>query len=115
MIRDIDYPDVVAVYLTGQPAAYVGPRMWRFGDYRRGIQNGVKSKVMEFVDGIRHLSTDFRRSIDVMTTETTCLSSVWQTDEEAEAGWRCAGREQDYRPRYIRSRWLLRRLYLCRS
>lgn len=97
---DIDYPDVVAVYLTGQPAAYVGPQDVALAIIGAVFKNGyVKNKVMEFVGpGIRHLSTDFRNSIDVMTTETTCLSSVWQTDEETRSWLALHGREQDYRP-----------------
>lgn len=97
---DIDYPDVVAVYLTGKPAAYVGPQDVALAIIGAVFKNGyVKNKVMEFVGpGIRHLSTDFRNSIDVMTTETTCLSSVWQTDDETRSWLALHGREQDYRP-----------------
>lgn len=81
---DIDYPGVVAVHLTGKPAPYVGPQDVALAIIGAVFKNGyVKNKVMEFVGpGVAALSTDFRNSVDVMTTETTCLSSVWQTDEE---------------------------------
>ena len=81
---DIDYPGVVAVHLTGKPAPYVGPQDVALAIIGAVFKNGyVKNKVMEFVGpGVSALSTDFRNSVDVMTTETTCLSSVWQTDEE---------------------------------
>lgn len=80
---DIDYPGVVAVHLTGKPAPYVGPQDVALAIIGAVFKNGyVKNKVMEFVGpGVSALSTDFRNSVDVMTTETTCLSSVWQTDE----------------------------------
>ncbi|MBS9765488.1 aconitase family protein, partial [Pseudomonas mosselii] len=81
---DIDYPGVVAVHLTGKPAPHVGPQDVALAIIGAVFKNGyVKNKVMEFVGpGVAALSTDFRNSVDVMTTETTCLSSVWQTDEE---------------------------------
>ena len=96
---DIDYPDVVAVYLTGKPPAGVGPQDVALAIIGAVFKNGyVKNKVMEFVGpGISHLSTDFRNSVDVMTTETTCLSSVWQTDDETRSWLALHGREQDYR------------------
>ena len=83
MTRDIDYPGVVAVHLTGKPAPYVGPQ-----DVALAIIGAVfKTVTSKQSHGVRWtgrcaLSTDFRNSVDVMTTETTCLSSVWQTDEE---------------------------------
>ncbi|MFV4847465.1 hydratase [Edwardsiella tarda] len=97
---DIDYPDVVAVYLTGKPAAGIGPQDVALAIIATVFKNGyVKNKVMEFVGpGISSLSMDFRNSVDVMTTETTCLSSVWQTDETVYRWLRLHGREQDYRP-----------------
>ncbi|WP_370555036.1 hydratase [Edwardsiella tarda] len=97
---DIDYPDVVAVYLTGKPAPGIGPQDVALAIIAAVFKNGyVKNKVMEFVGpGISSLSMDFRNSVDVMTTETTCLSSVWQTDETVERWLRLHGREQDYRP-----------------
>ncbi|QMI04599.1 hydratase [Citrobacter sp. RHB25-C09] len=96
---DIDYPGVVAVYLTGKPSPGVGPQDVALAIIKAVFKNGyVKNKVMEFVGpGIRHLSTDFRNSVDVMTTETTCLSSVWQTDEDTRSWLALHGREQDYR------------------
>lgn len=97
---DIDYPDVVAVYLTGKPAPGVGPQDIALAIigavFRRGY---VKNKIMEFVGpGVATMSTDFRNSIDVMTTETTCLSSVWQTDDETKNYLRIHGREEAYQP-----------------
>ncbi len=96
---DIDYPDVVAVYLTGKPAAGVGPQDIALALIGAVFKNGyVKNKVMEFVGpGVASMSTDYRNSIDVMTTETTCLSSIWQTDEETRHFLRLHGREKDYR------------------
>lgn len=95
---DIDYPDVVAVYLTGKPAPGVGPQDIALAIIGAVFKCGyVKNKIMEFVGpGVATMSTDFRNSIDVMTTETTCLSSVWQTDEETKAYLRAHGREKDY-------------------
>lgn len=96
---DIDYPEVVAVYLTGKPAAVVGPHDIALAIVGAVFKSGyVKNKVMEFVGpGVASMSTDFRNSIDVMTTETTCLSSIWQTDEETHNFLRLHGREKDYR------------------
>lgn len=95
---DIDYPGVVAVHLTGKPAPYVGPQDVALAIISAVFKNGyVKNKVMEFVGpGVSALSTDFRNSVDVMTTETTCLSSVWQTDEEVHNWLALHGRGQDY-------------------
>ncbi|HAT1626849.1 TPA: hydratase [Klebsiella oxytoca] len=95
---DIDYPEVVAVYLTGKPSPGVGPQDIALAIigavFRRGY---VKNKIMEFVGpGVATMSTDFRNSVDVMTTETACLSSIWQTDEETRSYLRVHGREQDY-------------------
>ncbi len=94
---DIDYPGVVAVHLTGKPAPYVGPQDVALAIIGAVFKNGyVKNKVMEFVGpGVAALSTDFRNSVDVMTTETTCLSSVWQTDEEVHNWLALHGRGQD--------------------
>ena len=96
---DIDYPEVVAVYLTGKPAAGVGPHDIALAIVGAVFKSGyVKNKLMEFVGpGVASMSTDFRNSIDVMTTETTCLSSIWQTDEETHNFLRLHGREKDYR------------------
>lgn len=97
---DSDYPGVVAVWLTGKPAPGVGPQDVALAIIGAVFKNGyVKNKVMEFVGpGIKNLSTDFRNSVDVMTTETTCLSSVWQTDDETQSWLALHGRAQDYRP-----------------
>lgn len=97
---DCDYPGVVAVWLTGKPAPGVGPQDVALAIIGAVFKNGyVKNKVMEFVGpGIRNLSADFRNSVDVMTTETTCLSSVWQTDEEIQQWLALHGREEAYRP-----------------
>lgn len=80
---DIPMPEVVAVYLTGSPRKGVGPQDIALSIIKAVFKNGyVNNKVMEFVgDGIKNLSMDFRIGIDVMTTETTCLSSIWETDE----------------------------------
>lgn len=95
---DIDYPEVVAVYLTGKPNPGVGPQDIALAIIGAVFKNGyVKNKVMEFVGpGVASMSTDFRNSVDVMTTETTCLTSVWQTDDETKEYLRIHGRENDY-------------------
>lgn len=97
---DIDYPEIVAVYLTGKPSPGVGPQDIALAIIGAVFERGyVKNKVMEFVGpGVATMSTDFRNSVDVMTTETTCLSSIWQTDEETKNYLRIHGREQDYCP-----------------
>ncbi len=79
---DINMPEVVAVYLTGKPRKGVGPQDVALAIIGAVFANGyVNNKVMEFVgDGIQNLSVDYRIGIDVMTTETTCLSSIWRTD-----------------------------------
>ncbi|MBR6469120.1 MAG: hydratase, partial [Lachnospiraceae bacterium] len=81
---DIDRPGVVGVYLTGEPIPGVGPQDVALAIIGAVFKNGyVKNKVMEFVGpGVASLSADFRIGVDVMTTETTCLSSIWRTDEE---------------------------------
>jgi len=81
---DINMPEVVGVYLTGTPRKGVGPQDVALAIIGKVFANGyVKNKVMEFVgDGIKNLSVDFRIGIDVMTTETTCLSSIWVTDSK---------------------------------
>ena len=80
---DIPMPKVVAVYLTGSPRKGVGPQDIALSIIKAVFKNGyVNNKVMEFVgDGIKNLSMDYRIGIDVMTTETTCLSSIWVTDD----------------------------------
>ena len=96
---DIPYPDVVAVYLTGAPRPGVGPHDVALAVIRAVFARGyVKNKVMEFVGpGIASMGTDYRNGVDVMTTETTCLSSIWATDEDTRAFLAEHGREGDYR------------------
>ncbi len=96
---DLAYPEVVAVYLTGRPAPGVGPQdvaLALIGAVFPGAF--VKNKVMEFIGpGVASLPVDFRNGIDVMTTETTCLSSIWRTDEQVESWYKIHGRPEDYR------------------
>ena len=96
---DINMPGVVAVYLTGEPAKGVGPQDVALAIIGAVFANGyVKNKVMEFVGpGVASLSPDFRIGIDVMTTETTCLSSIWKTDEKVEEFYEIHGRKEDYK------------------
>lgn len=96
---DISYPNVVAIYLTGSPIAGVGPQDVALAIIKAVFDNGyVKNKVMEFIGpGVSNLSADFRIGIDVMTTETTCLSSVWKTDEKIEEWYAIHGRLDDYK------------------
>ena len=96
---DIAYPDVVAIYLTGAPQPGVGPMDVALAIVSAVYKSGfVKNKVMEFVGpGIASLPTDYRNGIDVMTTETTCLSSVWQTDADTKAWLTLHKRDDDYR------------------
>ncbi len=95
---DIDRPGVVGIYLTGEPMHGVGPQDVAIALIGAVFANGyVKNKVLEFVGpGVSALSADFRIGIDVMTTETTCLSSIWQTDEEIEKFYEIHGRKEDY-------------------
>lgn len=96
---DIHAPEVVAVYLKGSPIAGVGPQDVALAIIKAVFDNGyVKNKVMEFVGpGVANLSADFRIGIDVMTTETTCLSSIWITDEKIREYYVIHGREGDYK------------------
>lgn len=96
---DVACPAIVGVYLDGTPAPSVGPHDIATAIVGAVFKNGyVKNKVMEFVGpGITALSTDYRNSIDVMTTETTCLSSVWRTDDDTKAYLTQHGRGDDYR------------------
>ncbi|MBQ8002610.1 MAG: hydratase, partial [Clostridia bacterium] len=96
---DVANPDVVLVYLTGTPKKGVGPHDVALELVRATFKNGfVKNSVLEFCgDGIENLSMDFRIGIDVMTTETTCLSSIWETDEKVEAFYANHGRKEDYK------------------
>ncbi len=95
---DINMPGVVCVYLKGAPVKGVGPQDVALAIIGAVFKNGfVKNKVMEFVGpGVANLSADFRIGIDVMTTETTCLSSIWQTDEEIKEFYEIHGREAEY-------------------
>jgi len=96
---DIDRPGVVGIYLTGKPMHGVGPQDVAIALIGAVFANGyVKNKVLEFVGpGVAELSADFRIGIDVMTTETTCLSSIWQTDTEIEKFYEIHGRKEDYK------------------
>ena len=96
---DISMPGVVGVYLTGEPMKGVGPQDVALAIIKAVFANGyVNNKVMEFIgDGVEKLSADFRIGIDVMTTETTCLSSIWKTDEAIREFYEIHGREQDYK------------------
>ena len=96
---DIAMPQVVGVYMTGAPKKGVGPQDVALALIKAVFDNGyVKNKVMEFVGpGVANLSTDFRIGVDVMTTETTCLSSVWQTDSETERFYEIHGRKDAYK------------------
>ena len=96
---DVNMPGVVAVYLTGSPVPGVGPQDVALAIIKAVFANGyVKNKVMEFVGpGVAGLSADFRIGVDVMTTETTCLSSIWSTDEKIREFYAVHGRECDYK------------------
>ena len=95
---DVDMPGVVAVYLTGEPVKGVGPQDVALAIIGAVFDRGyVKNKVMEFVGpGVAKLSADFRIGVDVMTTETTCLSSIWQTDERIREFYEIHGRGECY-------------------
>lgn len=97
---DIPFPGVVGVCLTGEPAPGVGPQDVALALIGAVFENGyVKNKVMEFFgDGVAGLSMDFRNGIDVMTTETACLSSIWVTDAKVEEYYAAHGRAEDYKP-----------------
>ncbi|HHW11521.1 MAG TPA: hydratase [Firmicutes bacterium] len=96
---DLVYPEVIAVYLEGEPAWGVGPQDVALALIKAVFAGGyVKNKVLEFIGpGVANLSVDYRNGIDVMTTETTCLSSIWQTDEQVAAYLAEHGRPDDYR------------------
>ena len=96
---DVAYPGVVAVYLDGKPAPFVGPQDIALAIIGAVFKNGyVKNKVMEFVGpGISGMTTDYRNGIDVMTTETTCLTSVWRTDDDTKEYLASHGRAEDYK------------------
>ena len=95
---DNPYPEVVCVYLDGKPRPGIGPQDISIALIRAVFEKGyVKNKVMEFVGpGVSALSTDYRNGIDVMSTETTCLSSIWQTDDDTRQYLALHGREDDF-------------------
>ena len=96
---DIKAPEVVLVYLTGTPKKGIGPHDVAIALVGATFKNGfVKNKVLEFVGpGVKNLPIDFRNGIDVMTTETTCLSSIWETDEVTRKHYIAHGRPEDYK------------------
>lgn len=96
---DIDMPEVVGIYLTGEPIKGVGPQDVALAIIGEVFGNGfVKNKVMEFVGpGVSNLSVDFRIGVDVMTTETTCLSSIWRTDDQVKEFFEIHGRAEDHK------------------
>ena len=96
---DINMPGVVGIYLTGEPVKGVGPQDVALAIIGEVFASGyVKNKVMEFVGpGVASLSADFRIGIDVMTTETTCLSSIWRTDDEIREFYEIHGRKEEYK------------------
>ena len=96
---DLQAPEVVLVWLEGSPRRGVGPHDVALALVAAAFPNGrVKNKVLEFAGpGVSSLSCDFRMGIDVMTTETSCLSSIWETDEATEKYYESVGRPQDYR------------------
>ena len=96
---DINMPGVVGVYMTGAPIPGVGPQDVALAIIGAVFKNGfVKNKVTEFVGpGVSNLSADFRIGVDVMTTETTCLSSIWRTDDKIEEFYAIHGRSEDYK------------------
>lgn len=96
---DIDMPGVIGVYMTGAPVPGVGPQDVALAIIGAVFANGyVKNKVMEFVGpGVANLSADFRIGVDVMTTETTCLSSIWRTDDKIKEFYEIHGRGGDYK------------------
>ncbi len=95
---DISYPEIIGVYLEGKPQKGVGPQDVALAIIKAVFEKGfVKNKVMEFVGpGISNLSVDFRNGIDVMTTETTCLSSIWETDSKVKEYYEIHGRPEGY-------------------
>jgi aconitate hydratase len=96
---DMAFPQVVGIYLEGEPAKGVGPQDVALAIIGAVFKNGyVKNKVMEFIgEGVTKLSVDFRNGIDVMTTETTCWSSVWKTDDHVKTYLEERGRGGDYK------------------
>lgn len=96
---DVKRPEVIGIYLTGKPQPFVGPQDVALAIIGEVFANGyVKNKVMEFIgDGISNLNAEYRNGIDVMTTETTCLSSIWRTDDEIKHFYEVHDRAEDYK------------------
>ena len=96
---ELKYPQVVGVYLAGAPKAWVGPMDVALTLIGAVFKNGfVKNKVLEFVGpGVHSMSMDFRNGIDTMTTESACLTSIWETDDTVKEDYRIHGREEDYK------------------
>lgn len=96
---DIAYPEVIAIYLDGKPNPWIGPQDIALAIIGAVFNKGyVKNKIVEFVGpGVSSMTTDFRNGIDVMTTETACLSSVWRTDEDTKEFLKLHGRENEYK------------------
>ncbi|MGN0804536.1 MAG: hydratase [Candidatus Coproplasma sp.] len=95
---DVARPQVIAVYLKGKPKKGVGPHDVAIALVGATFKNGfVKNKILEFIGpGIKNLSMDFRSGIDVMTTETTCLTSIWETDDKVKEFYKLHGREEAF-------------------
>ncbi|MGL5855036.1 MAG: hydratase [Cetobacterium sp.] len=95
---DIKYPEVIGIYLKGKPKNGIGPQDVALTIIKAVFKNGfVKNKVMEFIgEGVSNLSVEFRNGIDVMTTETTCLTSIWKTDNKVKEYLKDHNREVDY-------------------
>ncbi|MBQ3436987.1 MAG: hydratase [Fusobacterium sp.] len=96
---DIDMPKVVGIYLKEKPRRGIGPQDIALTIIGKVFKNGfVKNKIMEFIgEGVSNLDVEFRNGVDVMTTETTCLSSVWRTDEKVREYYKIHGREEEYK------------------
>lgn len=96
---DVKRPEVIGIYLTGKPQPFVGPQDVALAIIGKVFANGyVKNKVMEFIgDGISNLNAEYRNGIDVMTTETTCLSSIWRTDDKIKEFYEVHDRAEDYK------------------
>lgn len=96
---DITYPEVIAIYLDGKANPWIGPQDIALAIIGAVFKKGyVKNKIVEFVGpGVSTMTTDFRNGIDVMTTETACLSSIWRTDEDTKEFLKLHGRENEYK------------------
>lgn len=96
---DIAYPEIIAIYLDGKPNPWIGPQDIALAIIGAVFNKGyVKNKIVEFVGpGVSSMTTDFRNGIDVMTTETACLSSIWRTDEDTKEFLKLHGRENEYK------------------